>query len=146
MPILQQKDEELQGEVRLTLYTQNTLGGLYILGRECPTCEPTQQILEEVSELSPKITLNVVDFYGNQEEAKAHGVDMIPAIVIGEPAADTGHNNLKYFGMPSGSEFAVLLDTLVASYRSGSHLQDESREQLQRLEEDVHIKVFVTPT
>lgn len=151
MPILQQRDQEavrqrfedeLQGEVKLTLYTMNSLGGLFIPGRECQTCEPTQQILQEVSELSPRISLEVVDFYANQEAAKARGVDMIPAIIIG----DNEHDNLKYFGMPSGSEFAVLLDTLVASSGGESFLQEDTRAQLQRLQEDVHIKVFVTPT
>lgn len=151
MPVLQQRDQEivrqrfndeLQNEVKLTLYTQNSLGGRYIPGRECQTCEPTRQILEEVSELSPKISLDVVDFYGNQEAANARGVDMIPAIIIG----DSKYDNLKYFGMPSGSEFAVLLDTLVASSRGESNLQDETRARLKLLKQDVHIKVFVTPT
>ena len=150
MPLLQERDREIvqqrfdegmKGDVNVTLYTQNNLGGLFIPGRECQTCEPTQQLLEEVSELSPRINLEVVDFYANTEEAKAHGVDKIPAIII----SGNGTDNVKYFGLPSGSEFAVLLETLIATSQEESFLQDETLEQLGKLKDDVHIQVFVTP-
>ena len=60
MPILRQQDRdavkskfdlELKGDVKLTLYSKNEMGGLYIPGRECQTCAPAQQLLEEVCEL-----------------------------------------------------------------------------------------------
>ncbi len=75
MPILKQQDQdailqkfkvELKRDVNITLYTKNDIGGLFIPGRECRTCESAQQLLGEVSALSPKIKLDVVDFYGNQ--------------------------------------------------------------------------------
>lgn len=150
MPLLQERDREIvqqrfeegmEGDVNMTLYTQASLGGMFIPGRECPTCEPTQQLLEEVSELSPKINLEVVDFHKNTEQAKAHGVDKIPAIIISGDSTD----NVKYFGLPSGSEFAVLLETLIATSKEESILQEETLEQLGKLKEDVHIQVFVTP-
>lgn len=150
-PILQQRDRdavqqrldaELKQDVNITLYTQQSLGGLYIPGRECRTCTPTQQLLEEVSTLSPRVNLNVVDYYKSQEDASAHGVDKIPAIIISGDSTD----NVKYYGMPSGLEFAVLLDTLIAASGKGSSLRLETRRKLKELKEDVHIQVFVTPT
>ena len=151
MPILREQDQEvvrqkfkveLKRDVNITLYTKNDIGGLYIPGRECKTCGPTQQMLEEVSALSPKIHLDVVDYYGNQEDAKSRGIEKIPAIVV----SSNGGDNVRLYGLPTGIEFALLLDTIIASTTKGSSLQLETRRRLKRLKEDVHLQVFVTPT
>ena len=151
MPILQERDreavlerlnEELKQDVNMTLYTKKDLSGLYIPGRECETCAPTQQLLEELVELSPHLHLVVEDFYANREEAKSHGIDKIPAIII----SGNGEENVRYFGMPSGFEFVVLLESVIAASHDESPLKPETRQQLSMLEEDVHIQVFVTPS
>ena len=78
MSILQSRDQqivsqrlesELKREVALTLYTQQNVGGLFIPGRECQSCQPAQQLLDEVVELSPMLNLDVVDSYSNQASA-----------------------------------------------------------------------------
>ena len=151
MPIIKQEDQqavrqrfelELKRDVKITLYTQRSIGGLFIPGRECKTCVPAEQLLEELSALSPKIDLEVVDFYSNAEDASARGVEMIPAIIVSVDGAD----NVRLYGLPSGFEFAVLLDTIVSCSVSRKPLQLETRRRLKRLREDVHIQVFVTPT
>ena len=128
--------------MHITLFTQRNIGGLFIPGRECPSCEPTQRLLEETAALSPKIQLEVVDFYGDQERAQSARVHRIPAIVI----SGDGKDNARMYGLPAGSEFPVLLDTIVTASTGRSGLQLETRRRLKRLQEDVHIQVFVTPT
>ena len=150
MQILQQRDREavqrrfdteLKRDVTITLYTQvNT--GLFIPGRECRSCGPTQELIEEVTALSPRLHLQVVDYYKSQEKASTHGVERIPAVIIGN--GDRG--NVRFFGMPSGFEFALLLDSIIAASDRRSSLQLETRRQLKALKEDVRIRVFVTPT
>jgi glutaredoxin-like protein len=135
-------DIELKTLVNLKMFTQRNIGGLYIPGRECKTCAPTQQLLEELVVLSPNLQLETVDFWANQEEAVAHGVEMIPATIIG---GDDTHD-VRFYGLPSGFEFALLLDTIVAASSKRGPLSIETRRSLKRLEEDVHIRVFVTPT
>ena len=151
MPIIKQEDQkavrqrfelELKRDVKVTLYTQRSIGGLFIPGRECKTCGPAEQLLEEVSALSSKIDLEVVDLYANIEDARTRGVEMIPAIIVSADGAD----NVRLYGLPSGFEFAVLLDTIISCSLSRSPLQLETRRRLKRLKEDVHIQVFVTPT
>ena len=151
MPIIKQEDQqavrqrfelELKRDVKITLYTQRSIGGLFIPGRECKTCGPAEQLLEELGDLSPKIDLEVVDFYSNAEDASARGVEMIPAIIVSADGAD----NVRLYGLPSGFEFSVLLDTIVSCSTSRKPLQLETRRRLKRLKEDVHIQVFVTPT
>ena len=151
MPIIAQHDQdilrkrfdlELKRNLDVTLYTKRDLGGLYIPGRECRTCGPTEQLLEEVSALSPKIHLETVDFYGNLEDAKARGIEKIPAIIIHSEGGD----NARIYGMPTGFEFPLLLDSMIAATTKQSSLQLETRRRLKRLKEDVHIQVFVTPS
>ena len=150
MPILQQHDRQavqerfdvgLKRDVNIALFTQANIGGLFIPGRECRSCKPAQQLLEEVSALSPKIHLEVVDYYSDQEASAARGISRIPGIIIGSNKRD----NVKYYGLPSGFEFALLLDTIVAASTGRTDLALESRRRLKRLQEDVHIQVFVTP-
>ena len=150
MPILQPRDEEtvrqrfdveLKRDVKMTLFTQRNVGGLYIPGRECKSCGRTEELLQELSALSDRIDLDVVDYYGSQEVAKALGVERIPALIV----SANGNDNARFYGMPSGFEFALLLDTIVAASSSGSTLQTETRRRLKALKEDVHLQVFVTP-
>ena len=150
MPILQQRDREavqqrfdieLKRDVDITLYTQPDLG-LFIPGRECPYCGPTQKLLEEVSSLSSRIHLEVVDFYKQRDEASAIGINKIPALVIRKGK----NSNVRFYGMPSGLEFVLLLDSIIAASNQRSSLQLETRRKLRALDEDVHIQIFVTPT
>jgi|TARA_B100001971_G_scaffold104243_1_gene95954 hypothetical protein len=78
MPILRTDDEEAirsrfenerDSEVRITLVTHNPNGGLFIPGRECDTCQTTQQALNEISALTPKLAVDTVDFYREPEKA-----------------------------------------------------------------------------
>ena len=63
------------------------------------------------------------------------------------PSSARGHRDgVKYYGVPSGFEFAMLLDTIVAASSNRSPLQLETRRRLKRMKGDVHIQVFVTPT
>ena len=149
MPVLQERarnairqrfETELKSDVSIRMYTRaNSL--LYIPGRECASCEPTRQLLEEISALSDRVDLEVIDYYGDTESALALGIDRIPAVLIGPE----GKDNVRYFGMPSGYEMQMLLDTITAAATNRSRLQLETRRQLKRLKEDVHVKVFVTP-
>jgi glutaredoxin-like protein len=149
MPIIQQRDREavrqrldagLRRDVKITLFTRDSTG-LYIPGRDCKYCGPTQELIEEVSSLSRRIRLKVVDFFKERETAAASGVKRIPATVI-----DTGHTGrVRFYGMPSGFEFAALIDTIIAASAKRSALQPKTRRRLKLLEEDVHIQVFVTP-
>ena len=150
MPILQQRDQdlvrqrfetELKRNVNIALFTQRNVGGLYIPGRECASCVQTQQMLDEVSALSPKINLDVIDFYASQQDATDRGVDKIPAIIVGS----NGSDNAKFYGLPAGFEFSVLLDTIISASDNRNALSLETRKRLKGLTEEVHIQVFVTP-
>jgi alkyl hydroperoxide reductase subunit AhpF len=134
-------EAELKGDVHLKLFTQPGTG-LFIPGRECLTCEPTEQLVREVCELSPKLRLEVANYYQERKAAAQSGIDKIPALLIGDIVA----GRVRYFGLPSGYEFTVLLGAIMAASVEDSGLKQTTRQELHRLATDVHIQVFVTPT
>ncbi|MBI4198789.1 MAG: thioredoxin family protein [Chloroflexi bacterium] len=150
MPFIQEKDKlplkdrlrkDLKSEVKLRLFTQRTFG-LTIPGRECLHCEDTQKLMEELTALSPKLKLEIVDFYSQAQAVKEAGVERIPALVM----SANGSTNVKFYGIPLGLEFAALLETIVTLSRGVSPLALETRKKLKQLKSAVHIQVFVTPT
>ena len=134
--------EQLTGDVRLIYFTQKE-SPLIIPGQECETCKDTRFLLEEVAALSDKIQLEVHDFLADSEIAREYGIDQIPAIVM---TADGVKGRVRYFGMPSGYEFSVLLGSLLDVSQGKSDLSEQTVEVLQGLEKELHIQVFVTPT
>ena len=61
-------------------------------------------------------------------------------------AAEGVQGKIRYFGLPSGYEFSVLIGSLVDVSKVDADLADETNEVLSKLDKDVHIQVFVTPT
>ena len=133
--------KELKNDVTIRLFTQKTFG-LTIPGRECRYCDQTQALMEEMAALSPKLHMEVKDFYSQSQEAKEAGVERIPAIVLTKDAG----SNVKFYGIPAGNEFINVLEDIVTLSRGVSPLSLDTRKKLKRLKEDVHIQVFITPT
>src|SRR5207244_7452026 len=106
---------------KLIYFTQKE-SPLIIPGQECGSCKDTRLLLEEVAALSDKIQLEVHDFVADSETAREHGIDRIPALVM---TAEGVKGKLRYFGMPSGYEFSVLIGSLLdVSQRSEEHTSE----------------------
>lgn len=150
MPILSDQDrdslkrtfrKELKNDVTLRLFTQgSTL--LTIPGRECRYCPQTQELMEELTSLSPKLHLEVYNFHSQTEERERYGVERIPAIVMG----DDGNARLKFYGIPSGYELATIVEDIKTLSRGVSPLTMDSRKKLRKVNQPVHIQIFVTPS
>lgn len=113
----------------------------------CEYCEETQQLLEEVTALSDKLSLSIYDLDADADVARLYQVDKAPGIVIaakeGDQVTDMG---MRYAGIPSGHEFTSLIqDILIVSSRD-SGLSKTTREFLRSLDKPLHLQVFVTPT
>ena len=134
--------EGLTGDVRLIYFTRRE-SPLFVPGHECETCKDTRTLLEEVAALSDKIKLEVHDFVAESQLAREYAIDRIPALVI---TADNVKGRIRYFGLPSGYEFSVLLGSLLDASQGKSELSDASVETLVSVEKNLHIQVFVTPT
>ena len=53
---------------------------------------------------------------------------------------------MRYFGIPSGYEFATLVEDVIDASTGEHGLSRETAAWLSDLDRDLHIQVFVTPT
>lgn len=88
--------EGLTGNVRLIVFTQEI---------ECEYCQENRRLVEEVTSLSDKITLEVYNFQIDKEKVLKYKVDKIPAMVI-EGTKDYG---IRFYGIAAGFEFSSLI-------------------------------------
>lgn len=133
--------KDLKAEVQLRLFTQRP-SPISVPGRECRYCVQTQQLLEELVALSPKVTLETTDVYAQPEMALEEGITRVPAIAFGKK----GKAKLRFFGIPMGYQLAVVVENIKTISRGVSPLSMDTRKKLRSINQPVHIQVFVTPT
>ncbi len=140
MPLLSDKDRQflqnhfsqtMVNPVKLVFFTQEMA---------CQFCRETGQILDEVADLSDKISVETYNFVTDKEVVERYGIDKIPATIV---MGDTDYG-IRFYGIPSGYEFTSLIEDIVDVSRG--KLSPETVEVLAQIEEPVHIQVFVTPT
>jgi glutaredoxin-like protein len=134
----QEFETELVNPVKLLMFTQTI---------ECQFCAETRQIVEEVAELSDKITAEIYNFVTDKAMADLYGIDKIPAIAIlrVENGEDKDYG-IRFYGIPSGYEFTSIIEDIMDVSRGQSGLMPKTREALVAITEPVHFQVFVTPT
>jgi glutaredoxin-like protein len=123
----------LKKEVTLRYFTQEV---------ECRFCKETHELLKEVQGLSSRIRLEVFDLVKDTAESARYGILKIPALVV----MDEKDYGIRFYGIPSGYEFSSLIDAIKMVSTGKSLLSPEGKSFLDRLEKDVHLQVFVTPT
>jgi len=130
---VKQQLEGLRGPVKLVVFTQEF---------ECEYCRENRALVQEVADLSDRITMEVYDFALDKEAVRRYSVDKIPAIVV-EGEKDYG---VRFYGVPLGYEFTSLLEAIHSVSAGDSGLLPESRQMLAALKEPVRLQVFVTLT
>ena len=141
MGALKEKDKEkvanilkgLEKDVKIVMFTQEM---------ECPRCEMTRLMLEEVSGLSEKLSLEVHDFVAEADLAKKYGVDKIPATVI---LGDKDYG-IHFYGVPAGYEFNVLVEDIMDVGKRDPELSKEVMAELDKIDRPVHLQVLISPT
>jgi glutaredoxin-like protein len=137
--------QEMSDPVTLIHFTQEPSRLVlpdYLKGQECLYCKETKQLLKEVTELSDKLELIVYDFMADKEKADDYGIDKIPATLL------VGKENygIRFFGIPSGYEYASFLEAIIDVSQGKSKLKTETIAKLKNIQKDIHIQVYVTPT
>jgi glutaredoxin-like protein len=125
--------KNLKQNVTLKFFTQDM---------ECRFCKETRELLEELQGVSNRVKVEIYDFVKDASLAKELGISRIPAIAVcGEK--DYG---IRFYGIPSGYEFASLVAAIRLVANAEVKLSAESKAFLDGLAADVHLQVFVTPT
>jgi alkyl hydroperoxide reductase subunit AhpF len=128
--------------VKMVMFTQGEGGAL-----ECQYCSETRELVDEVSQQSEKLSLEVLDFQADEARAQELGVDKIPALVLLANGDGTAkHHGVRLYGIPAGYEFSSLVEGLRMVGTGDVKLADATRQALARLTTPVHLQVFVTPT
>ncbi|HEV2357389.1 MAG TPA: thioredoxin family protein [bacterium] len=135
----------LRDDVAIEFFTSSS-SGLAVPGWECELCPMTRQLLEELVALDPRLKLEVRSAAAEPTGGGALPVERIPAVLLGRNGRSGTSSGIRFYGIPSGYEFAALIDDLIAVSRSDSGLAPETRAALATLARDVHLQVFVTPT
>ncbi len=125
--------ETMKHPVKLINFTQTF---------ECDTCHDTRVLLEELTGMSDKLSLEVLNFTIDKERAAAYRIDKVPATVI----EGDGNQRIRFYGVPAGYEFASLLEAIVLASQRDSGLGPDSRAALAAVREPLHLEVLVTPT
>jgi glutaredoxin-like protein len=135
----QVRDEfaNLTNPVKLVMFTQEI---------ECQYCSETRSLVEEVGELSDKISVEVYDQIADKEIAEQYNIDKIPAVAIVADGEDSKDYGIRLYGIPSGYEFSTLIGDIVMVSQRESGLDSATKQYIQELETPLHLQVFVTPT
>ena len=141
MAVLKDKDKEkvkeifkdIDHDVTIVMFTQEI---------ECPHCEMTRTMLEEVSGLSDRISLEVHDFVADKDVAETYGVDKIPATVL---VGDKDYG-IRFYGVPAGYEFTVLIEEIREVGKRDPGLSKEAMAELGKVDTPVHLQVLISPT
>ena len=141
MGMLKEKDreklinlfKEIKEGVKIAMFTQEM---------ECLHCEMTRMMIEEVSGLSDKLSLEVHDFVAEADLARKYGVDKIPAIVL---SGDRDYG-IRFYGVPAGYEFNVLIEDIMDVGKRDSGLGKDVMAELAKVDQPVHIQVLISST
>lgn len=121
----------MTSEITMVLFTSK---------EACETCEPTQQLLTEVAELSSKINVEVKDI--TDADAAKYGIERVPSFVIlNDKKEDLG---VKFNGIPAGHEINSFVSAIMEMGGASSEVPTELLERIAKINKPVNIKVFVT--
>jgi glutaredoxin-like protein len=141
MSLLKKQDQDALRQQFRTL-TQPVTLVLFTEELNCQYCRETKQLLEEVTALSDKLTLQVLNLHVDKEQAQDYQIDKTPALVI-KNGKDYG---IRQYGIPSGYEFASLIQDIQMVSAGDSGLKPKTKAALQEIDAPLHFQVFVTPT
>ncbi len=132
---LQEVFSSLEKKVTIKYFTQEM---------ECRFCREMRELLSELEKTTDKIELKIFDFVKDKEQVEQYGVDKIPAAVILD--ADGKDYGIKFYGIPAGYEFTSLIEAIRLVSTGKHELSKTTMRILDKLQKDVHLQVFVTPT
>ncbi|AEH25296.1 protein disulfide oxidoreductase [Pyrococcus yayanosii] len=145
MGLISEEDKKVIREEFFSKMT-NPVKLIVFVGKEhCQYCDQLKQLVQELSELTDKLTYEVYDFDTEEGRkiAEQYKVDRAPAVTITQDGRDMG---VRYFGLPAGHEFAAFLEDIVDVSNAQTDLMPDTKETIRGIDRDVRILVFVTPT
>lgn len=132
---------ELESEVSLLLFVRPD-STLVLPDEQQSTCSQARELADELVNLTDKLKLEVHDASADPGLAREYRIDKLPALVLVGPRGA----NIRFFGVPSGYEFAAMLGDVLNLSKHRIDLSEQARQELEGLAQEVHLQVFVSPT
>ena len=101
-----------------------------------------EEILNTLAMNIKKINVKIYD--QNNEMAKNFNLKKYPALVFLDE--DGNDLNIRFYGIPYGYEYTTLIETIKMISTGDTSLSKEILDKVKKIENEVIIKVFVTPT
>ncbi len=107
--------------------------------KDCPTCGEAKTLAKELMKVSEgKLEFRIID--KNSREADELIVRYTPAFIY-----DTPRRNIRYYGLPSGQEFAPFIYIHKYIATGELNLPEEVINRAKEIDTPLHVKIFVTP-
>lgn len=124
---------DLKDDVTIALFTKEG---------DCYTCAETLAYMEEVAELSEKLTLKRYDIEKDADKTKEYNIEMVPSIVLLNAKGE--YHGVKFNGIPAGHEINSFIPALLEVSGHESELPKDLEDRIRKIDKPVNIKVFVT--
>ena len=137
-------NDEIKREVRkrFSKFQEKVVVYFFEPKTKCLYCKEEKEILLSLSDLSSdRLRVEIIKGI-DSEIAKKMKISIAPALVI----QGKGAYNIRYFGLPAGYEFGALVEDIVDASRGFSEIDDIAEEFIKRVDKEVKVQVFVTPT
>jgi glutaredoxin-like protein len=145
MSLINERDAQAIREQLAAGLTRPVQLALFVSAQNCEYCEITRELAEALCALHDDLTLALYDLQADAERAARLRVDKAPALVVLGGPAHTDYG-VRFYGIPSGYEFASLLEAIRMVGSDSVELQPATRAFLAKLSAPVHLQVFVTPS
>ncbi len=136
-------NDEIRGQLKEIFGDmQNPVTIEYFTADDAQAGQEVADFLTEIAELSEKISVSVNHLPEAQAKADALGIARTPGFVIlDSQGSDLG---VQFYGLPGGHEINSFIYGLMAVSGSREPLPEELIQEVQGLDKDINIKVFVT--
>lgn len=125
----------LSGQVQLTLFTSAAAA-------DEEMNQVFRDLAAEVAGVHP--AMSVAEFAEDSPQARADGIHRFPTLtLLGSHGQGSG---VRFAGLPGGYEFSSLIEDITDLSAGRTSLSEATRAQVQAIDRDLHIMVFVTPT
>ncbi len=134
-------DDETRKAISERLSTMQDEVTLVFFDKKSQLNEHIKELLKQFSAMNDKLLLEIKEH--DSEEAKREGIVDAPVTVV-KSANIKG--KIHYYGIPSGYEFASLLEIVIGASTGKINELPSTVEFLNSLSKPLKLEVFVTPT
>ena len=136
-------DEETKEQVtqRFEILDDDISLHLFVGDHMCLYCNDTKALVEQVAELSDKVSVVIHKGGLDDKDAKEYGVTRNPTTAI----VNKGEAKIRFNGIPAGREFGAFIASIIDVSTGFIQLPPTIIEDIKAIDKPVRILVFTTP-